>query len=59
VPRWEIVFYKEGERVLMREWMKNLSNKAQKKCLTFIAHLENHGHELRRPVGDFPRDGIY
>ncbi len=28
VPRSEIIFYKEGETVLMREWLKNLSNKA-------------------------------
>lgn len=51
-PRSEIIFYKEGETVLMREWLKNLSNKVQKKCLTFIAQLEMQGHELRRPVSD-------
>ncbi len=59
MPRSEIIFYKEGEAVLVREWLKKLSTKAQKKCLTFIAQLEMQGHELRRPVGDFLRDGIY
>ena len=59
MPRSEIIFYKEGETVLVREWLKKLSTKVQKKCLTFIAQLEMQGHELRRPVGDFLRDGIY
>jgi hypothetical protein len=59
MPRSEIIFYKEGEAVLVREWLKKLSTKVQKKCLTFIAQLEMQGHELRRPVGDFLRDGIY
>ena len=59
MPRSEIIFYKEGETVLVREWLKKLATKVQKKCLTFIAQLEMQGHELRRPVGDFLRDGIY
>ena len=58
-PRSEVIFYKEDEAVLVREWLKSLPIKAQKKCLTFIAQLEMQGHELRRPVADFLRDGIY
>ena len=34
-------------------------NKVQRKCLTFIARLEIEGHELRRPIADFLRDGIH
>jgi hypothetical protein len=59
MPPTEVVFYKEGDRVFVREWLKSLPNKVQKKCLTFIAQLEMEGHKLRRPVGDFLRDGIY
>ena len=59
MPRSEIVFYKEGETVPLRDWLKRVSNKAQKKCLTFITQLEMRRHELRRPLADFLRDGIY
>ena len=59
VPQSEVIFYKEDETVLVREWLKRLPNKVQKKCLTFIAQLEMQGHALRRPVADFLRDGIY
>jgi hypothetical protein len=45
--------------VFVRDWLKALPNKVQRKCLTFIAQLEMRGHELRRPIVDFLRDGIY
>jgi hypothetical protein len=59
MPQSEVIFYKEGETVLVREWLKGLPIKVQKKCLTFITQLEMEGHELRRPIADFLRDGIY
>jgi hypothetical protein len=59
MPQSEVIFYKEGETVFVREWLKGLPNKVQRKCLTFIARLEVEGHELRRPIADFLRDGIY
>jgi hypothetical protein len=59
MPQSEIIFYREGETVFVREWLKDLPNKVQRKCLTFIARLEMEGHELRRPIADFLRDGIY
>jgi len=33
--------------------------KAQIKCLAYLSQLENRGHELRRPIADLLRDGIY
>jgi len=54
-----VIFYKEDEAVLIREWLKSVSNKAQRKCLLYIAQLEARGHELRRPIADYLRDGIY
>jgi phage-related protein len=33
--------------------------KAQVKCLAYLSQLEDRGHELRRPVADLLRDGIY
>jgi hypothetical protein len=55
----EVIFYREDDTVWVREWLKTLPNKAQRKCLTYIVQLEMQGHELRRPVADFLRDGIY
>jgi len=59
MPQLEVIFYKEDEAVLVREWLKPLPNKVQRKCLTFVAQLERQGHELRRLVADYLRDGIY
>jgi hypothetical protein len=59
VPQSEVIFYQEDETVFVRDWLKALPNKVQRKCLTFIAQLEMQGHELRRPIADFLRDGIY
>jgi len=59
MPQSELIFYKEGETVLVRDWLKKQPQKAQIKCLAYIAQLEAKGHELRRPVADFLRDGIY
>ena len=50
---------REDETVFVREWLKGLPNKVQRKCLTFITRLEMDGHTLRRPIADFLRDGIY
>ena len=55
----EIIFYKEGEMVPARDWLRKQPQKVQIKCLAYIAQLEAKGHELRRPVADFLRDGIY
>jgi hypothetical protein len=59
VPAVEVVFYREGDTVFLREWLKTLPLKAQMKCLAYIGRLEDAGYELRRPIADFLRDGIY
>jgi|SRR5271165_1212642 len=59
MPQSEIVFYKEGETVLFDQWLKGLPVKAQAKCLAQVRLLRSRGHELRRPIADFLRDGIY
>jgi len=46
MPLTEVVFYSED-------------GKAQIKCLAYLSQLENRGHELRRPIADSLRDGIY
>jgi hypothetical protein len=59
VPQSEIVFYKEGETVLFEQWLNTLPVKARAKCLSQLHLLRSQGHELRRPIADFLRDGIY
>jgi phage-related protein len=41
------------------EWLEGLPRKASAKCLAYLSRLEGEGHELRRPIGDYLRDGIY
>ena len=46
----------------MVEWLRELNEtnaKAFDKCRAAIARLALLGHELRRPEGDYLRDGIY
>jgi hypothetical protein len=59
LPQSELIFYKEGETVLFDEWLKALPVKVQTKCLSLVGLLRSQGHELRRPIADFLRDGIY
>jgi hypothetical protein len=59
MPRSEMVFYREGETVLIDQWLKTLPVKAQAKCLSQVRLLRSQGHELRRPIADFLRDGNY
>jgi len=59
VPLSDVVFYKEGDTVFVRDWLNSLPAKAARKCLAYLDMLEQQGHELRRPSADFLRDGIY
>ncbi len=46
----------------MVEWLRGLNAthaKAYDKCRAALARLALLGHELRRPEGDYLRDGIY
>jgi hypothetical protein len=60
MPKTEVVFYvEEDATVPLIEWLDELPEKAQLKCLAKVKRLEELGHELRRPEADFLRDGIY
>ena len=59
MPQSEVIFFKEGETIPIRDWLKKQPAMVQIKCLAYIAQLEAKGHELRRPAADFFRDGIY
>jgi hypothetical protein len=60
MPKTEVVFYLEDDgTVLILEWLDDLAEKVQVKCLARIKRLEELGHELPRPEADFLRDGIH
>ena len=57
--RADLIFYKEGDEVPILDWLKKVSPKVQDKCFAYLSQLEAKGHELRRPLADLLRDGIY
>ena len=59
MPESEVVFYREDATVLFDQWLDRLPVKVQAKCLTYLRLLRSQGHELRRPIADYLRDGIY
>jgi hypothetical protein len=59
VPRADLIFYKDGDEVPILDWLRKAPSKVQDKCLAYLGHLEAKGHELRRPLADLLRDGIY
>lgn len=63
MPRTVVVFYREpsGEVPLL-DWLGKLrktNRRAYETCVAAIERLAAYGHELRRPVADFLRDGIH
>jgi hypothetical protein len=63
MPRIDVVFYQEqaGE-VPVLDWLKarrRSDRRAYATCVAAIERLAEFGQELRRPLADFLRDGIY
>jgi len=52
-------FQQEDATVPMVRWLDELHKKARQKCFARLERLHMLGHELRRPEGDYLRDGIY
>ena len=60
MPPTELLVFREANgRIPMQDWLDLLPSKARAKCLAYMRLLAASGHELRRPVADFLRDGIY
>ena len=63
MPRTEVVFYQEGEGdVPVLSWLQTLRRTDQRGYEALVAAIErlaHAGHELRRPLADFLRDGVY
>ena len=60
VPRTKVVLYGEEDGSCpFLTWFDELPAKVRDKWYLRLERLEELGHELRRPEGDFLRDGIY
>lgn len=62
MPQVFALFYQENGEAPVKEWLEQLRRQDRKgfaKCVARYRELLQFGHELRRPVADFLRDGIY
>ncbi len=63
MPKTELIFYRdERGRAPVVEWLRELRGKDKKayaRCVARIQVLARLGHELRRPMADYLRDGIH
>jgi phage-related protein len=63
MPETRVIFYQDedGDAPVL-DWLDELEREDPKgllNCLDRIQKLASMGHELRRPLADFLRDGIY
>lgn len=60
MARVDVFYYREDEHTVpLIRWLDDIPAKAQQKCQARLQRLEELGHELRRPEGDYLRDEIY
>lgn len=63
MPETRVIFYQDEKgKVPVLDWLDELERQDPKglfNCLDRIGQLASMGHELRRPLADFLRDGIY
>jgi phage-related protein len=63
MPATDVAYYRDLDgSVPVREWLRELrcrDQRAAEKCVAQIGLLRSMGHELRRPVADYLRDGVY
>ena len=60
MPAAKVVYYMENDgTVPIVEWLAGVPRKASAKCQAYLARLQSEGHELRRPIADYLRDGIH
>jgi phage-related protein len=60
MPLTEVVFFAEADgSAPLLGWLDEQAAKVRDKCIVRIERLAAMGHELRRPLADVLRDGIY
>jgi phage-related protein len=60
MPHVKLVLFRESDgSIPLLQWLQSIPPKSRAKCLAWLERLRNSGHELRRPIADYVRDGIY
>ena len=60
MPKTNVFIYQEKDgTVPLLDWLDDLPSKVQDKCIARIELLKDEGYDLRRPICDSLRDGIY
>ena len=60
MPAVQSLFYQEpGELPPVLDWLESLATQPRTRAEYAIGRLAAEGHELRRPLADTLRDGIY
>jgi hypothetical protein len=63
VPKTEVRAFREATGAIpVQDWLEQLAVRepaAFEKCLARIIELADKGNQLRRPIADYLRDGIY
>lgn len=60
MPKTKILMYRELDgTVPLLDWLDRQPKAAREKCIAVIGLLADYGNQLRRPVCDCLRDGIF
>ncbi|HVT28014.1 MAG TPA: type II toxin-antitoxin system RelE/ParE family toxin [Lacipirellulaceae bacterium] len=63
MPATKVLLYRDDDdSVPLLDWLAELESRdraAYRKCRRYLLRLAQVGNELRRPVADYLRDGIY
>lgn len=60
MPQVQVTFYVEDDgKVTMTDWLDQLSDVGQDRCIDRLKRLKSQGHDLRRPIAAPLRGGIY
>jgi phage-related protein len=55
----EVVYFREGSRVPMVDWLAELPLDARDVCIAYLRLLKQMGFEARRPIAGFLGEGIH
>ncbi len=59
MPPVNVIFYQEGDKVEMRDWLRGRAEKEQEICVDRLMSLQEFGFELDFPACEHLGDKIY
>lgn len=59
MPPVNVVFFQEGERVEMRDWLRERAGEESEKCVDRLTSLQEFGYELDEPDSKYLRGKIF